>query len=105
MILRQNQRGNRQNAIQNTNQKQNTCGRPGPSLVSYVGNIFLLGLATLTSELIDLRAGAALEYLMAPFTGESGGNLEQDILGAEVGGFVEEEDLLDLAAENEPVQF
>ena len=94
-----------QEQIQNPTQNHNTCGCKNPSLVSYVGNIFLLGLATLTSELIDLRAGAALEYLMAPFTGESGGNLEQDILGAEVGGFVEEEDLLDLAAENEPVQF
>ena len=100
MILRQNHRGNRQNGIQHTKQNQNTCGRPGPSLVSYVGNIFLLGLATLTSELVDLRAGTALEYLLAPFSGESGADLEQDILGAEVGGAVEQDELLDVAEED-----
>ena len=52
-----------------------------PSGVHYVGNIFLLGVSTLLSELINLRAATTLEYLLEPFQCEDGASLEQDIAG------------------------
>ena len=55
-----------------------------PSGVHYVGNIFLLGVSTLLSELINLRAATTLEYLLEPFQCEDGASLEQDVLAAEL---------------------
>lgn len=64
-------------------------------VLQYAGNIFLLGLFTLFGELIDLRAGAVLETLLAPFQCELGENLEEDVLAGE---FAETEGVVDLAA-------
>ena len=54
------------------------CRRSCPAGLTYLGNIFLLGMATLVSELVDLQAGSALEVLLEPFRNENGSNLEQD---------------------------
>ena len=107
MILQQYRRYGRQQPVQKQNQHQqhSSVRRQCPSALQYIGNIFLLGLATLTSELIDLRAGDALETLLAPFQCETGENLEQDILAASVGGVAGEDFLLDLAAENDFTEF
>lgn len=67
-----------------------------PSGVHYVGNIFLLGVSTLLSELINLRAATALEYLLEPFQCENGANLEQDVLAAELEDVEGNVELLDL---------
>lgn len=80
-------------AVQMKQQQRPQC----PSGVHYVGNIFLLGVSTLLSELINLRAATALEYLLEPFQCENGTNIEQDVLAAEledVEGNVELMDIL-----------
>lgn len=66
-----------------------------------MGNIFLLGMATLVSELVDLQAGSALEVLLEPFRNENGNNLEQDILAAEIGETTGNSGILDIALEDE----
>ena len=77
------------------------CRRSSPAGLTYLGNIFLLGMATLVSELVDLQAGSALEVLLEPFRNENGSNLEQDILAAEIGESTESSDLLDIVLEDE----
>lgn len=92
MILRQNPYGRRNRpAVNYQKQMQNQYmpippkQRPRcPSGVHYVGNIFLLGVSTLLSELINLRAATTLEYLLEPFQCEDGASLEQDVLAAEL---------------------
>jgi hypothetical protein len=48
--------------------------------MAYVGNVFLLGLATLIEELVDLQAANALEVLLEPFQQEQDGGTKQEIL-------------------------
>lgn len=57
-----------------------TCS-PG---MAYVGNVFLLGLATLIEELVDLQAANALEVLLEPFQQEQDGGTKQEILANDV---------------------
>ena len=77
------------------------CRRSCPAGLTYLGNIFLLGMATLVSELVDLQAGSALEVLLEPFRNENGSNLEQDILAAEIGEMTGNSGILDIALEDE----
>ena len=70
-----------------------------PNGIAYVGNIFLLGLATLVGELVDLQAASALELLLQPFQGENGTDLEQDILAADLGNTIDNVDLLNIINE------
>jgi len=70
--------------------------QPCPSSLAYLGNIFLLGLATLTTELIDLQAASALETLLQPFKSEQGENLAQDILAADIGENALDVDTMDV---------
>lgn len=77
------------------------CRRSCPAGLTYLGNIFLLGMATLVSELVDLQAGSALEVLLEPFRNENGSNLEQDILAAEIGEMTGNNGILDIALEDE----
>lgn len=51
-----------------------------PSAAEYIGNVFLLGLATLVGELVDLQAANALSVLLEPFQNEESGGTEQEIL-------------------------
>lgn len=39
--------------------------------IRYIGNIFLLGLLALVSELVDLQAGNVLNYLLEPFNADN----------------------------------
>ena len=55
-----------------------------PSGMAYVGNVFLLGLATLIEELVDLQAANALEVLLEPFQQEQDGGTKQEILANDV---------------------
>jgi hypothetical protein len=52
--------------------------------MTYVGNVFLLGLATLIEELVDLQAANALEVLLEPFQQEQDGGTKQEILANDV---------------------
>jgi hypothetical protein len=52
--------------------------------MAYVGNVFLLGLATLIEELVDLQAANALEVLLEPFQQEQDGGTKQEILANDV---------------------
>mgnify|MGYP000038243700 CR=1 FL=1 len=85
--------------------QQQQCTRPHcqkscPAAMQYIGNVFLLGLSTLLGELIDLRAASALETLLEPFQGETGSDLEQDILAAGLGNTVENVDVLGILEQN-----
>ena len=55
-----------------------------PPGMAYVGNVFLLGLATLIEELVDLQAANALEVLLEPFQQEQDGGTKQEILANDV---------------------
>ena len=55
-----------------------------PPVMAYVGNVFLLGLATLIEELVDLQAANALEVLLEPFQQEQDGGTKQEILANDV---------------------
>ena len=77
------------------------CRRSCPAGLTYLGNIFLLGMATLVSELVDLQAGSALEVLLEPFRNDNGNDLEQDILAAEIGETAGNSGLLDVVLEDE----
>ena len=55
-----------------------------PAGMAYVGNVFLLGLATLIEELVDLQAANALEVLLEPFQQEQDGGTKQEILANDV---------------------
>ena len=46
--------------------------------------MFLLGLATLIEELVDLQAANALEVLLEPFQQEQDGGTKQEILANDV---------------------
>ncbi len=71
--------------------EQSRCLTP----ISYAGNIFLLGLIALVSELINQQAGAVLEVLMSPFNNDNGSNLEQDVLGNSLETVLEEDTFFD----------
>lgn len=71
------------------------------SVLSYAGHIFLLGLIALTSELVNLQAGAVLEVLLDPFRNDDGENLEQDLLADELGGWITDSDLFDQVGDDE----
>ena len=62
------------------------AGRAGtcPPGMAYVGNVFLLGLATLNEELVDFQAANALEVLLEPFQQEQDGGTKQEILANDV---------------------
>ena len=62
------------------------AGRAGtcPRGMEYVGNVFVLGLATLVEEVVDLQAANALEVLLEPFQQEQDGGTEQGILANDV---------------------
>ena len=62
------------------------AGRAGtcPRGMEYVGNVFVLGLATLVEELVDLQAANALEVLLEPFQNEQQGGTEQAVLAEDV---------------------
>lgn len=55
-----------------------------PPGVAYMGNVFVLGLATLVEEVVDLQAANALEVLLAPFQQEQTGGTEQEVLAGDV---------------------
>lgn len=73
---RQNGYPNRMRVQQSNGKSTGNC----PSAVEYIGNVFLLGLATLVGELVDLQAANALSVLLEPFQNENAGGTEQDIL-------------------------
>lgn len=101
----QNKRVGRRQKLCSNKQQTMFCQQRCPSGLEYLGNIFLLGLTTLVSELVDLRAASALETLLEPFQGENGTSLEQDILAAGLGDTVGNIDLLDLAEQTNIQQF
>ena len=59
--------------------KARRAGACPPGMV-FVGNVFVLGLATLIEELVDLQAGEALEVLLEPFQHGQQDDTEQDAL-------------------------
>lgn len=88
---------------QNSNQNQSCTQKSGnqnartcPSAAEYIGNVFLLGLATLAGEVIDLQAANALELLLGPFLNEGEENAEQQEILANA---VQEADIVDLLEE------
>jgi hypothetical protein len=85
MILWQNRGTSRQQPVRPKAQQNKVCRKTCPSGLEYLGNIFLLGLQTLVSELVDLQAATTLEQLLAPFQNDTGSNIEQDILATEIG--------------------
>lgn len=105
MILWQNKNAGRRRMPRPKKQQALFCPQRCPSGLQYLGNIFLLGLTTLTSELVDLQAASALEVLLEPFKNDSGVDLEQDILAAGLGDTVGNIDLLDLAEQQNGPQF
>ena len=70
------------------------AGRTGacPTVPEYIGNVFVLGLATLVGELVDLQAANALNVLLTPFQNEQQGGTAQEILA----GDVQDTDVIDL---------
>ena len=54
-------------ATQNAAGHGNLC----PFSIAYIGHIFLLGLAALVGELVNLQAGLVLERLLEPFVCEN----------------------------------
>lgn len=95
--MQQKQSNNNQNNSQNKKCNNNPCQQSCSAGLKYVGNIFLLGLATVVTELVDLQAARALETLLEPFRCDNGEDLEQDILAAGLEGSVADVDLLALA--------
>ena len=61
-------------------------GRAGtcPRGLEFVGNVFVLGLATLVEEVVDLQAANALEVLLEPFQNLQQGGTTQEVLANDV---------------------
>ncbi len=55
-----------------------------PPGMAFVGNVFVLGLATLIEELVDLQAANALEVLLEPFQHGQQNSTEQEVLAGDV---------------------
>lgn len=70
------------------------------SVLSYAGHIFLLGLIALTSELVNLQAGAVLDVLLEPFQNGGADNQEQDLPIEELDGGITDSDLFDQIGED-----
>ena len=54
--------------------RNNRYLRKCPSAAEYIGNVFVLGLATLVGEVVDLQAANALDVLLNPFLDETENN-------------------------------
>lgn len=61
-------------------------------MAEYIGNVFVLGLATLVGELVDLQAANALNVLLEPFHNEQSNDVSQEILA----GNIQDTDVIDL---------
>ena len=55
------------------------------SPIDSIGNVFLLGMTVLISEVIDLTAAKSLEYLLEPCTAKGPDAEEQQELADEIG--------------------
>lgn len=78
----------RRRGMQSNTKNNGKC----PSAAEYVGNIVVLGLATLVGELIDLQAANALNVLLDPFLTEDDTTQETEILA----NTVQDTDIVDL---------
>lgn len=72
--------------------RNNRYLRKCPSAAEYIGNVFVLGLATLVGEVVDLQAANALDVLLNPFLDETENNETQEILA----NTVQDTDIVDL---------
>ena len=65
------------------NQQSNQQAVQCPSLLTYAGHVFLLGLVALAVELLNLQAGEILDVLLQPFQCNEEDTVEDILLGEE----------------------